>query len=87
MLWYLLTHHGLRSFFGMCRRLLDGRQRGPVLRHPTQAVFHASPERFAEMALAAGLAMECHLPHTTLGQDRRLCTSPTRENYLFRRIR
>lgn len=83
MLWYLLCRRGVRMFLGMCRRLLTGAQRGPVLVNPLAAVFWAEPEKFVQMALEAGLKCERHFPHETLDKDRKLCLHPTRHNYLF----
>ncbi len=85
MLWYLLRKRGVRMFLGMCRRLLTGAQRGPVLVNPWAAVFWAEPEEFVQMALEAGLKCERHFPHETLDKDQKPCMHPTRHNYLFRR--
>jgi SAM-dependent methyltransferase len=85
MLWWLLRKRGLRSFLGMCRRLLTGVQRGPVLVNPLAAVFWAQPETFIEMAAKAGLRCERHFPHQTLDSNQRPCSHPTRHDYLFRK--
>jgi ubiquinone/menaquinone biosynthesis C-methylase UbiE len=86
MLWWMLRKRGLRSFLGMCRRLLTGAQRGPVLINPLAAVFWASPEVFSEMASKAGLALERSFPHQTLDENQNPCVHPTRHDYLFRRV-
>jgi ubiquinone/menaquinone biosynthesis C-methylase UbiE len=85
MLWYMLRKRGIRMFLGMCRRLLTGAQRGPVLVNPLAAVFWAEPEKFVQMALEAGLKCERHFPHQMLDKDRKPCLHPTRHNYLFTR--
>jgi len=85
MLWWLLRHRGVRSFIGMCRRLLTGAQRGPILVNPLEAVFWVAPEDFVRMAREAGLKCEHHFPHETLDQDRKPCLHIVRHNYLFRK--
>ena len=85
MLWYLLRKRGLRMFLGMCRRLLTGAQRGPVLVNPLAAVFWSEPAKFVQMALEAGLKCERHFPHEMLDKDQKPCLHPTRHNYLFSR--
>jgi ubiquinone/menaquinone biosynthesis C-methylase UbiE len=83
MLWWLLRKRGLRTFLGMCRRLLTGAQRGSVLQ--TAQGFWAEPEVFTRMAEEAGLKVEKHSPHQTLDAQHRPFTSPTRHDYLLRR--
>lgn len=85
MLWWLLRKRGLRSFLGMCRRLLTGAQRGPILVNPFAAVFWASPDRFIQMARQAGLKCEDHWPHQTLDPNLKPCEHRTRHDYLFTR--
>ncbi len=85
MLWWLLRKRGPRSFLGMCRRLLTGTQRGPILVNPLAAVYWASPDTFIRMAQQAGLRCEDHWPHQTLDLDLKPCPHPTRHDYLFRR--
>lgn len=86
MLWWLLRKRGLRSFLGMCRRLLTGSQKGPVLVNSQAAVFFASPEKYIAMAGEAGLRVERHLPHQTLDRDGQPCVHATRHDYLFRKM-
>ena len=76
MLWWLLRKRGIRSFLGMCRRLLTGAQRGPVLVNKHAAVFFAPPEAFIKMAADAGLRIEHHVPHRTLDQSQQPCARP-----------
>jgi ubiquinone/menaquinone biosynthesis C-methylase UbiE len=83
MLWWLLRKRGLRTFLGMCRRLLTGAQRGPVLR--TAQAFWAEPEYFIHMAAQAGLKVERHSPHQTLDAQRQPSISPSRHDYLLRK--
>jgi ubiquinone/menaquinone biosynthesis C-methylase UbiE len=85
MLWWMLRKRGLRSFVGMCRRLLAGSQRGPILVNKEEAVFHAPPETFIHMASEAGLTVERHFPHQTLDNRQQARLSPTRHDYLFRK--
>lgn len=85
MLWWLLRKRGVRSFLGMCRRLLTGAQRGPVLVNPLAAIFWASPDTFIRMARQAGLKCEDHWPHQTLDLNLRPSIHHTRHDYLFRR--
>ena len=85
MLWWLLRNRGVRSFLGMCRRILTGAQRGPVLVNKYAAVFFAPPEAFIKMAEEAGLRIEHHFPHQTLDQHQQPHVSATRHDYLFRK--
>lgn len=85
MLWWLLRKRGARSFLGMCRRLLTGAQRGPVLVNSEAAVFFAAPEAFIGMAREAGLRIERHFPHQTLDEKEQMCQHATRHDYLFRK--
>ncbi|HEY3972406.1 MAG TPA: class I SAM-dependent methyltransferase [Candidatus Sulfotelmatobacter sp.] len=85
MLWWILRKRGIRSFVGMCRRLLTGDQRGPVLVNDWAAIFFAAPETFIKMAEQAGLRVERHFPHQSLDQGGRQYSSATRHDYLFRR--
>jgi SAM-dependent methyltransferase len=86
MLWWLLRKRGLRAFFGMCRRLLTGAQRGPLLLNPLAAIFWAQPETFIQMAEESGLRCERHFPHQTLDLDQQPRQHPTRHDYLFRKV-
>jgi ubiquinone/menaquinone biosynthesis C-methylase UbiE len=83
MLWWLLRKRGLRTFLGMCRRLLNGTQQGPVLR--TAQAFWAEPEQFVRMAAEARLKVERHFPNQTLDSQQQLSASATRHDYLLRR--
>jgi SAM-dependent methyltransferase len=83
MLWWVLRKRGMRSFLGMCRRLLTGVQRGPVLINPLAAVFWAQPEAFIEMASKAGLRCDSNFPHQTLDNNQKPCVHRTRRDYLF----
>ena len=85
MLWWMLRKRGVRSFVGMCRRLLSGEQKGPVLINPLAAIFHAPPEAFIKMAEDAGLRVERHFPHQSLDGNSQLYVSPTRHDYFFRK--
>ena len=85
MLWWLLRKRGLRTFLGMCRRLLTGEQRGPVLANRQAAVFWSPPETFIKMAEEAGLRIERQHPHETLDKNHQPYASQTRHDYLFRK--
>lgn len=85
MLWWLLRKRGARSFLGMCRRLLTGLQRGPVLVNTLEAVFFAEPGKFIQMAGGAGLKIERHFPHQELDQNQQPRLSATRHDYVFRK--
>ncbi len=83
MLWWLLRKRGLRTFLGMCRRLLSGAQQGPVLR--TSQAFWAEPDEFVRMAAEASLKVERHFPNQILDSQQQLSDSATRHDYLLRR--
>ena len=73
MLWWLLRERGVRTFLGMCRRLITGAHREPVLR--TAQAFWAEPEVFIRMAADAGLKIQRHAPHQSLDRDHQPCVS------------
>jgi SAM-dependent methyltransferase len=85
MLWWLLRKRGVRSLFGMCRRLVTGEQRGPLLVNSQAAVFSCPPDVFIRMAGEAGLRVERHFPHQSVDQSGKPYSSATRHDYLFRR--
>jgi ubiquinone/menaquinone biosynthesis C-methylase UbiE len=85
MMWWLLRKRGLRSFLGMCRRLLSGEQRGPLLVNPQAAIFFAPPEAFIKMAEDAGLRIERDFQHQTIDENQQPFFSKTRHDYLFRK--
>jgi ubiquinone/menaquinone biosynthesis C-methylase UbiE len=75
---YLYGHQGLRSWFGMLRRMVWWSLNGQptVLRPGTAISFYASPEEFIAMAEDAGLQFVRYWQH----ED-----PDTRNNYLFRK--
>jgi hypothetical protein len=83
MLGWVLRNRGLRAFLGMCRRLLTGAQREPVLK--TAQAFWGEPDHFVRMAAEAGLKVERHFPHQTLDSQQQTITSATRHDYLLRK--
>jgi SAM-dependent methyltransferase len=76
---YLYRTYGLRTWFGMLRRMayweLMGRP--PVILDGTRISFYAPPEEFIAMADAAGLQLVRYWQH---GHPN------TRNNYLFRKV-
>jgi SAM-dependent methyltransferase len=85
MLWWVLRKRGARSFLGMCRQLLTGEQRGPVLVNSLAAIFFSPPETYIKIAEEAGLCVERHHPHQSLDNTGQPYFSPTRHDYFFRR--
>jgi ubiquinone/menaquinone biosynthesis C-methylase UbiE len=83
MLWWLLRNRGPRMFFGMCRRLMTGAQRGPVLK--TAQAFWSEPDPFIRMAAEAGLKVEQHFPHRTLDGQQQPSISATRCDYILKK--
>ena len=82
MLWWLLRNRGVRTFLGMCRRILSGKQQAPTLR--TAQSFWSAPESFVTMASEAGLTVERHFPHQTLDGGHQPSLSSTRHDYVLR---
>lgn len=82
MLWWLLRNRGVRTFLGMCRRILTGEQQEPVLR--TTQSFWSEPDMFIQLASEAGLTVERHFPHQTLDVGRQPVVSATRHDCLLR---
>ncbi len=83
MLWWLLVNRGVRTFIGMCRLVLNGKQTEPVLK--TAQAFWSEPEEFIGMARDAGLVVERHFPHESIDAESRTYVSATRHDYLFRK--
>jgi ubiquinone/menaquinone biosynthesis C-methylase UbiE len=85
MLRYLLRRHGLRTFLGMCRRILVATVRGEpfILNSATVIQFYAEPEEFIQMASEAGLKLERYFPHQVLDERGKVRQSEERYNYLF----
>ena len=78
MLSFLYRERGLRTWFGMLRRMAYWQLTGKpaVIRSGTEVSFYAEPEEFISMAQAAGLELVRHWQHDH---------PPTRNNYLLRR--
>jgi ubiquinone/menaquinone biosynthesis C-methylase UbiE len=78
LLSYLYRKHGLRTWFGMFRRMIWWQITGkpPVILPGTAVSFFATPEEFTTMAEAAGLEAVRHWRHHD---------PDTRNNYLFRK--
>jgi len=59
---YLYRQHGLRTWFGMMRRMAWGQITGkpPVIQAGTAISFFATPEEFVALAQAAGLEIARH---------------------------
>lgn len=76
---YLYREHGLRTWFGMLRRMLWCAARGkPVVMRPGTAVsFFAAPSEFVAMAEDAGLEFVRYWQHDFPNN---------RNNYLFRKV-
>jgi ubiquinone/menaquinone biosynthesis C-methylase UbiE len=75
---YLYREHGLRTWFGMLRRMVWWALRGQpaVLRPGTAISFFSDPSEFIAMAQDAGLAFVRYWQHDHPN---------TRNNYLFRK--
>lgn len=75
---YLYRKHGLRTWFGMLRRMAWWALRGQpaILRPGTAISFHATPSEFIAMAQVASLELVRYWQHDDPN---------TRNNYLFRR--
>jgi ubiquinone/menaquinone biosynthesis C-methylase UbiE len=78
MLSYHYHKHGLRTWFGMLRRMAYWQLTGKpaVIRSGTAVSFYATPEEFVEMAQAAGLGLVRYWQHDHPN---------TRNNYLFKK--
>lgn len=78
LLSYLYRKHGLRTWFGMVRRMAYRQLTGkpPMLNSGTAISFWAEPEQFIAMAETAGLK---YVRHWECWQY------PTRSNYLFQK--
>jgi ubiquinone/menaquinone biosynthesis C-methylase UbiE len=78
MLSYLYRNHGLRSWFGMLRRMAYWQITGKpvVINSGTAISFYASPEEFIGMAQTAGLEVVRYWQHEDPN---------TRNNYLLRK--
>jgi len=74
----LYRQHGLRTWFGMARRMTWWAMTGQptVIRPGTAVSFFATPDEFIAMAASAGLELVRYWQHDH---------PDTRNNYLFRK--
>jgi ubiquinone/menaquinone biosynthesis C-methylase UbiE len=85
MLGWLLCNRGLRTFLGMCRRLLMasmGRET-IILNAAPQIEFHARPDEFIQLAKAAGLTLVHQTTHQYTDQRDKVIVSDSRFDYVF----
>lgn len=87
LLWYLLKTHGVRTFLGMCRRILWKGLRGvPMVLNTGPGVeFYAHPDDLVRMAADCGMRLERCFPAEDLGPSGDVKTMETRMNYLFKK--
>jgi hypothetical protein len=85
MLWFLLRHRGLRTFLGMCRKLVRQSISGePVILNTGKHIeFWSDPEDFVRMATSAGLTLIRCFPHRELDATGSAIDSYNRFDYLF----
>jgi ubiquinone/menaquinone biosynthesis C-methylase UbiE len=85
MLRYLLHTHGLRTFLGMCRRLLFAMLRGEpfILNSAPATTFFSDPEDFVKMAADAGLELKRYFPHEDINSRGKVQTTGVRYDYIF----
>ncbi len=87
LLWYLLKTHGVRTFLGMCRRMLWSSLRGVpmVLNTAPNTEFYARPDDFVRLAADCGMQLERYFPAKDLDPSGAVRTMETRMNYLFKK--
>lgn len=85
MLRFLLRERGLKTFLGMCRRLLwSSLRREPVILNTANLIqFCAEPATFIGMAADAGLTLVRYFPHRELDILGACVNSPNRFDYVF----
>ena len=82
-LWHLLTHNGLRSFLGMCRRWLKATLGSERIMLNSAGLFHAEPARMVALAEACGLRLSAHFRHKEMDQQGHVADSKFRYDYVF----
>ena len=85
MLRYLLHTHGLRTYLGMCRRLISSLLRGEpfILNSSPVTLFFSEPEEFIQMAADAGLELKRYFRHEVIDTSGKIRETEGRFNYIF----
>jgi hypothetical protein len=85
MLWHLLKNHGVRTFMGMCRRLMKAQFGNEELIINSAQLYHSPPDKFVALAQSCGLRLETHFRHLEVDAQGRAVESKYRFDYVFRK--
>lgn len=87
LLRYLLKRHGIRTFLGMCRRILwSSIRRVPmVLNRGPNIEFYANPDDLVRLASDCGMRLERYFPAKDLDPSGAVKNMETRMSYLFKK--
>lgn len=85
LLRYLLRHHGIRTFLGMCRKLVKSFFGNDQLVLNSAGLYFASPENFIVLARESGLEVESYRKHRELDRAGEIVVLDHRFDYIFRK--
>jgi SAM-dependent methyltransferase len=83
LLWYLLKNHGVRTFLGMCRKLIRSTLGREALVLNSARLYNSSPDHFIALAEGCGLRLDNYFKHRELDSEGRIVDSAYRFNYVF----
>ena len=85
LLWHCLSKLGVRTFLGMCRKLLKAAVAGEQVVLNSAPLYYATPEHFIALAKSCGLQLESYSKHRELDRQGAEVESRYRYNYIFRK--
>lgn len=83
LLWYLLAHHGIRAFLGMCRKFAKAALGNERIVLNSARLFYANPATMIELAQSCGLRLNSYSKHEEIDGQGRVVDSKYRYDYLF----
>jgi SAM-dependent methyltransferase len=85
LLWHCLSKLGIRTFLGMCRKLLKAAFGGEQVVLNSASLYYSTPDHFINLAKNCGLKLESYSKHRELDRQGLEIESPYRYNYIFRK--
>lgn len=83
LLWFLLLNHGLRTFLGMCRKLVKSTFGREQLVLNSARMYYSDTDHFIALAQACGLRLENHFKHPEIDVNGKHVDSENRFDYVF----
>jgi hypothetical protein len=85
LLWFLLRNHGLRTFLGMCRKLIMSLFGQDQVVLNSAGIYWSSPQNFIALAERHGLRLETYFKHREFNANGDPADSKYRFDYIFRK--